>query len=96
MRSEKDFYAIIDEYPEYKRFVVMGKDELGFLYFSCSWLTSAGLCRDHDSRMKLCSNFPDKGLHFCGGKLPPECGFRMVEVRPFDRYLKDEMKGQVK
>lgn len=96
LRSEKDFYTILLDYPEYERFIISGKDDQGFLQFSCSWLTDGGLCRDHENRMALCINFPDKGLHFCGGKLPSGCGYSMVEVRPFDRYLEDEAKGQAK
>ncbi|HIP82676.1 MAG TPA: hypothetical protein EYH19_03740, partial [Desulfocapsa sulfexigens] len=38
LRSEKDFYTVLDEYPEYERFKITGKDEQGFLQFSCTWL----------------------------------------------------------
>ena len=94
LRSEKDFYVVLHEYPEYERFQITGKDEQGFIQFSCTWLTDEGLCRDHTKRLALCKNFPDKSLHFCGGKLPSGCGYSINEVRPFDRYLKDEIKGK--
>ena len=94
LRSEEDFYAVLAKYPEYERFKITGKDEQGFLQFSCTWLTNQGLCRDHENRLALCTNFPDKSLHFCGGKLPSGCGYSIVEVRPFDKYLEDEVKGE--
>jgi len=92
LRSENDFYAVLHEYPEYERFQIIGKDEQGFIQFSCTWLTDEGICRDHTNRLSLCMNFPDKSLHFCGGKLPSGCGYSINEVRPFDRYLEDEVK----
>jgi len=92
LRSEEDFFDVLNEYPEYERFIIIGKDDQGFLQFSCTWLTDAGLCRDHENRLSLCTNFPDKSLHFCGGTLPPGCGFMINEVRPFSRYLADVEK----
>jgi len=92
LRIEKDFFDVLKQYPEYKRFQITGSDEQGFLQFSCLWLTPEGLCRDHTKRLPLCTNFPDKTLHFCGGKLPSGCGYGIHEVRPFARYLADEEK----
>ncbi len=86
---KKKFFAVLQDYPEYQRFVISGKDDQGFLQFSCTWLTDDGLCRDHTNRLALCTNFPDKGLYFCGGALPPGCGYAINEVRPFSRYLAD-------
>jgi hypothetical protein len=96
LRSEKEYHAVLDEYPEYERFQITGKDDQGFLQFSCTWLTDQNLCRDHDNRLPLCTNFPDKSLYFCGGTLPPGCGYTIVEVRAFDKYLEDEVKGEGK
>lgn len=89
LRSEEEFAALLCESPSYERFLVSGHDQQGFLQFSCSWLTPSGACRDHEKRPLLCRNFPDKGLHFCGGSLPLGCGFSFAEVRPFSRYLDD-------
>ncbi len=96
LRSEKDFHKVVENYPEYERFQILGKDQQGYLQFSCSWLGDAGLCRDHANRLSLCKNFPDKNLYFCGGTVPSGCGYRINEVRPFSRYLADEVKGQRK
>ncbi|HIP37795.1 MAG TPA: YkgJ family cysteine cluster protein [Desulfocapsa sulfexigens] len=92
LRSEDDFLAVVKDYPEYERFTLTGRDQQGFLQFSCAWLTDAGLCRDHENRLPLCENFPDKSLHFCGGALPPGCGYSIREVRPFSKYLEEEVK----
>ena len=93
LRQESDFWDVVTEYPEYERFQIMGKDKQGFLRFTCSWLTDEGYCQDHPNRLRLCRNFPDKALHFCGGTLPPGCGYTLQEVRPFDKYLEDEQKN---
>jgi len=90
LRHEQDFYAVAADYPEYQRFQITGKDEQGFLRFSCSWLTPEGFCKDHGERLDLCRNFPDKSLRFCGGTLPAGCGYLIQEVRPFSKYLADE------
>ena len=92
LRSEKEFFEVLQDYPEYGRFKITGKDDQGFIQFSCTWLTDQGLCRDHTKRLPLCMNFPDKSLHFCGGKLPAACGYSIDEVRPFDKYLENEVK----
>lgn len=94
LRSEKEFFEVLHDYPEYERFQITGKDDQGFIQISCTWLTAEGNCRDHTKRLALCMNFPDKSLHFCGGKLPPGCGYSIDEVRPFDKYLEDEVKGK--
>ncbi len=92
MRSKKEFADMVKDFPEYERFVVSGKDNQGFLQFSCTWLTENGVCRHHKNRLVLCREFPDKSLHFCGGALPKGCGYLICEVRPFRKYL-DEFTG---
>ncbi len=91
LRHKDEFLEVTADYPEYERFQLIGKDDQGFLQFSCTWLTEAGHCRDHQNRLDLCRNFPDKTLHFCGGVLPPKCGYMINEVRPFRKYLADEL-----
>ncbi|WP_457576862.1 YkgJ family cysteine cluster protein [Desulfomarina sp.] len=94
LRDEIEFEAITEEHPEYKRFEITGKDGQGFLLFRCTWLTEEGLCRNHEKRLPLCRNFPEKSLFFCGGTLPAGCGYSLVEVIPFERELKKAMKKE--
>ncbi|MEN8190223.1 MAG: YkgJ family cysteine cluster protein [Thermodesulfobacteriota bacterium] len=94
IRSQEQFQAMVRDHPEFARFEVIGKDEYGCLQFSCSWLTEEGLCRDHENRLWVCRDFPDKNLVFCGGGLPSGCGYRIVEVRPFERTLNEVMKSR--
>ncbi len=91
LRQEKDFHSVVSDHPEYQRFQITGRDDQGFLQFSCNCLTKNNICGDHANRLDICRNFPDKSLHFCGGKLPANCGFQITEVRPFSKFLKDEM-----
>lgn len=92
IRHSKDFERVCDNYPEYSRFIPEGKDKEGFIQFSCSWITSEGVCKDYENRLAICKKFPSKSLHFCGGGLPPECGYRLKTGTPFQKVLKKELK----
>jgi hypothetical protein len=92
LRDEEMFVAVTVDYPEYERFEITGKNSQGFLLFRCTWLTAEGLCRDHEKRLPLCRNFPEKSLFFCGGSLPPGCGYSLSEVVPFEKELKKAME----
>lgn len=92
LRSQKSFLKIAEKYPEYKRFVIIGKDQQGFLLFSCTWCTPQGTCLDYDNRLPLCRNFPESSLVFAGGSLPDNCGYSFVEVVPFARILQRELQ----
>ncbi len=92
LRSEKKFRRIVEDFPKYSRFEITGRDEQGFLLFSCTWVTPEGICRDYENRLPLCSAFPESSLVFAGGKLPPNCGYSFSEVVPFDKVLKNEIK----
>ncbi|MDK9707693.1 MAG: YkgJ family cysteine cluster protein [Desulforhopalus sp.] len=92
LRSEKAFQEIVSNYPEYNRFTITGKDSQGFLLFSCSWSTADGTCGDYDNRLPLCRKFPESSHVFAGGRLPPSCGYRFVEVEPFQKVLSAAMQ----
>lgn len=92
LRSEKEFYDVVREYPEFERFEIIEKDEQGFLVFTCSWCTKDGLCENYEDRLALCKNFPEKSLVFSGGKLPEGCGYSFKQVVPFEKVLATEKK----
>jgi Fe-S-cluster containining protein len=92
LRSKKDFQKIVGKYPEYNRFEIIGKDQQGFLLFSCLWSTPEGTCMDYDNRLPLCSKFPESSLVFAGGRLPVNCGYGFTEVVPFEKILRKELK----
>jgi Fe-S-cluster containining protein len=92
LRSKRAFDKIIEKYPEYKRFEIIDKDQQGFLLFRCTWCTPQGTCLDYDNRLPLCSNFPESSLVFAGGRLPVKCGYSFIEVVPFEKILKQELK----
>jgi hypothetical protein len=91
LRNMKDFQETLRDSPEYSRFSCIGKDEDGFLIFSCDWCGDDGLCRDYEHRLPLCRNFPEKSLRFCGGSLPVHCSYSISEVRPFAGVLAGEI-----
>lgn len=92
IRTEKQFFGIVRDYPEYARFVIDGKDGQGFLQFSCNWCTDEGVCRDHSNRLSICRNFPDISLYFCGGEVPMGCGYTFKKIVPFSKILDSEIK----
>jgi hypothetical protein len=92
LRSQKAFLKIVEKYPEYKRFEIIGKDQQGVLLFSCTWCTPQGTCLDYDNRLPLCRNFPESALVFAGGSLPDNCGYSFVEVVPFAKILRRELQ----
>ena len=92
VRSEKKFERIVEDFPQYSRFEIIGKDKQGFLLFNCNWVTPEGICCDYDNRLPLCRAFPEKSLVFAGGKLPQNCGYNFSEVVPFEKILSRELK----
>jgi uncharacterized protein len=92
LRSTRAFEKVAKKFPEYSRFEVIGKDQQGFLLFRCTWCTPLGTCLDYDNRLPLCCNFPESSLVFAGGQLPINCGYSFVEVVPFEKILRQELK----
>lgn len=93
MRSEKEFLALLEQYPEYKRFKIEGKDQSGYLVFSCRYLNQLGKCEDYERRPSLCKEFPVKGLFFSGGHLPTNCGYHFRIIRSFRPFLEKAVRS---
>lgn len=92
LRNEADFRRVLKRNPEYGRFKPVDRDSQGFLLFSCSWYQpEGGICSDHENRLPVCRNFPDKDLYFTGGEVSEGCGYRFREVVPFASILHTEM-----
>lgn len=91
-RSIDEFTVLKEKNPDYYRFVQTGRDEAGYLLFSCSWLGTDNRCQNYQERMSLCDRFPEKSLFFCGGQLPEGCGYRLTEIVSFHHCLRREMK----
>lgn len=94
LRKQKDFDHVIKTHPEYNRFSIVGYDSQGFLLFSCSWyVQKAGICKDHDNRLSICRNFPDRELYFSGGEMIEGCGYSFRECVPFSSILRKEIEA---
>lgn len=91
IRSEKQFTSILGEHPEYSCFEITGRDTSGILLFRCTHITEEGICGAYDKRFHFCKDFPDKNLIFCGGGLPPECGYQLRTVVPFSKILQSTL-----
>jgi hypothetical protein len=93
LNSENEFEAITRILPEYKRFLITGVDEQGYLKFRCSYQREDMGCRDYQNRPDICRAFPEKSLIFCGGKVPDTCGFTIKPGVPFEQRLKKAQKN---
>jgi Fe-S-cluster containining protein len=91
LRKEADFAKVVKKYPEYERFTIVGRDLQGFLLFTCSWFSPEGICKDHENRLSICSDFPNVTLYFTGGEVPMGCGYAFKEVVPFSSILQKEI-----
>jgi uncharacterized cysteine cluster protein YcgN (CxxCxxCC family) len=89
LRSRRAFKRLVRDHPEFSRFAISGRDNQGLLVFNCQMLGTDNRCHDYANRPQLCRDFPHKGIFFCGGALPPGCGFTLSEGVPFSRRLED-------
>ncbi|MFW2366695.1 MAG: YkgJ family cysteine cluster protein [Desulforhopalus sp.] len=92
INSRKEFQQTVLHSPEYNRFKIIGRDSGGVLLFTCRWLTDDGSCDNYEKRPSLCRNYPESSLLFCGGALPPGCGYRFKSVIPFEKILARELQ----
>ena len=95
IQTESQFDELISTNPEYARFKIVS-DKLGYLQFTCSWLDNLDGCIDYERRLDICKRYPTKSLLLCGGKLLNDCGYSIDEVKPFKKYLFNEMKKKQK
>lgn len=92
IRSREEFARLLRKHPDYSRFRISGRDEQGYLLFTCSWLQEDGSCADHDNRLPICRGYPDPRLPMEGGELLPGCGYYILRGKPFSRYLDQARK----
>jgi hypothetical protein len=91
IKTPSQFQRLIQQKPEYSRLICKGKID-GDLYFTCSWLTSDGICKDHQNRLRICKEYPSTTRFYTGNKLPNHCGYAIEAVVPFDKILKKKLK----
>lgn len=97
LKDKREFDQLVKKSPEYSRFSIIGKDQLGFLLFSCSkHVKETGICADHDNRLDICVNYPERDLYFSGGEISKGCGYRFRQITPFSAVLKKELDAQNK
>ena len=89
--SRRQFEDLTNEYPEFSRFEIIGKDKAGILEFSCTWLQEDNACKDYENRLSICKQYPSKLLFLAGGNVTAGCGYTIEVGAPFDKVLKKEM-----
>jgi len=90
IQTPSQFQKLIKLKPEYSRLVCKGEID-GDLYFTCSWLTSDGICKDHHNRLQICKEYPSTTRFYTGNKLPDHCGYLIEAVVPFEKILKKNL-----
>lgn len=94
IRSEREFNRLVKIHPEFSRFEIIEKDSSGFLLFSCSWHLPEGICKDHENRLPICTQFPHKSLYFSDAGVPTGCGYYFTVGVPFSKMLQENLDEQ--
>jgi hypothetical protein len=90
IKTPSQFKHLIQQKPDYSRLIF--KEEIdGYLYFTCSWLTSDGICKDHQNRLQICKEYPSTTRFYTGNTLPEHCGYSIEAVVPFEKILKKNL-----
>lgn len=86
LSSELEFKFLKFLYAEYRRFEIVGKDELGNYVISCKFIDKDGLCPIYETRASVCKNYPAKKVTR-KGSFHTGCGFSMQPEKSFKDYL---------
>ncbi len=82
-----EFDLMQKDYPEFKRFEILGISEQKKLVFWCKMLGEDNKCSDYENRLDLCKKYPFEKVN--KGRLFNNCGFKKIPVKEFSEYLKD-------
>lgn len=88
IRSARAFEKLKMRRPEYRHFVVTGREVSGELVFKCLKLDENNLCSIYDGRPDFCRKYPSLDLHFMGGELTGGCGYRFETLPSFSKILR--------
>lgn len=89
IRSARAFEKLKKRRPEYKHFVVTGRERTGELVFKCLKVDENNLCSIYESRPDFCRKYPSLDLHFMGAALFDGCGYRFETVPSFSKILRN-------
>jgi hypothetical protein len=91
IQKRSQFQRLIEKKPDYSRLICKGEID-GDLYFTCSWLTTDGICKDHQNRLQICKEYPSTTRFYTGNKLPEYCGYSIEAFVPFERILDKQIR----
>ncbi|BCS88590.1 YkgJ family cysteine cluster protein [Pseudodesulfovibrio sediminis] len=80
LRTNRQFKALVKSNPEHARFTPVGRDEYGFMIFTCKKLGPDNLCSSYDDRPELCRNYPSDSLYYQGDCLQSACGYSFKDI----------------
>lgn len=85
--DKKQFNKLIERDNFYSRFspIHISQDN-SLIYFSCNYLQN-NKCRDHSNRPHICRQYPSPAMLKKGGKLLPECGYKISPEKDFLDYM---------
>ncbi len=92
IKEEKLFEHLRLLHSFYDDLVCIGSDEIG-LVFSCKNLDSeTRKCKKHNTRAKICRDYPQEELFRLGGAMGENCGYKFTPITSFDEVLKKASK----
>ncbi|MGL1934807.1 MAG: YkgJ family cysteine cluster protein [Fibrobacterales bacterium] len=87
LKSVKKFRKLRLNDSRYYRLKIVDRTEDGLLTFSCKSMVN-GLCTTYDTRWNFCKTYPEPEVFMMGGILQQECGYSLVEAKPFEKEFK--------
>ncbi len=92
LSDEDRLLELQNEDERYKRLVIIGKIQKGYLTLKCTSLGSDGKCKDYATRFDFCNSYPNPLIFKNGARLGDDCGFFLKHSLSFEKVLKKKMK----
>ena len=86
LKSETEFAFLQFIYPEYRKFKIAGKDELGNFVIICKLIDKDNICPIYNRRPSVCKTYPNS-KKYPNSKLHNDCGFSIHPEKSFKDFL---------
>ena len=90
--NKKLFNSLKPLHPFYFDLEIIGKDEIGLLFFFFYLDEKTKMCKIHKKRAKICRDYPMEEILKMGGTLAENCGFHFEPIDKFKDILDKEKR----
>ena len=92
LKSEERLQELQEQDERYKRLVVTGKIQKGYLTLKCTAQDQNGRCSEYDTRFDFCDSYPNPLIFKKGAQIGKGCGYNIHHSISFDKILNKKMK----